>query len=466
MKKILYSSLALTLMMILLQGCREKPWGGNDDPVIPRETLLTNKWIKDNMTELYYWNDKIPKGIDYTVEPDPEIYFNKLLYKDEDKWSGITNDYSSLKADLEGKPLTMGYQPAFYLIAEDKVVIVVKYVYPGSAAADEGLKRGDIILSIDDTRMDRSNYYDLYSGDNYTVQLGRLEGQSLIPTGESKSLQARVTITDPLIYHSVIDVDGHKIGYLVYVEFIAGESSEFLLEMDNILNDFKTAGVTDLVVDLRYNPGGEISAAVHLASEIAPWMVTSGGNILITLKYNKDLDAFLRSDIRQYGSYLDYKFKTTSANLDLARVYFLTTSGSASASELVITGLDPYMDVIKIGESTHGKYTGAWVIPDDNEKWAITPIVSKYSNNDGFTDFVNGLQPDYEVKDDLFDAVPFGDTTDPMLAKAIDLATGKEYTPKSMRKREIIKYPELVPEQMKLKSNLILPGGEINQDIK
>lgn len=462
MKRTIYSSLVLVLMLTLLQGCREKPWGGNDDPVIPRETLFTNKWIKENMTDLYYWNDKIPGGIDYTLEPDPEVYFNKLLYKEEDKWSGITSDYSSLKAELEGKPLTMGYQPSFFLVGDNKIVIVVKYVYPGSAADDEGLKRGDIILSIDDTRLDRSNYYDLYSGDNYTVQLGRLEGNTLVPTGESKSLQARVTITDPLIYHSVIDMDGHKIGYLVYVEFIAGESKEFLLTMDDILNDFKSAGATDLVVDLRYNPGGEISAAVHLASEIAPWEVASGGNTLITLMYNKGLEAFMRSDIPKYGSYLEHKFKTTSANMDLDRVYFLTTSGTASASELVITGLDPWMDVVRIGEATYGKYTGAWVIPDDYEKWAILPIVSKYSNNDGYTDFVNGLAPDYEIEDDLFEAVPFGDISDPMLAKAIELATGKIYAPKSVRKEEIIKYPELVPEEMMLKSSLILPGAEIH----
>jgi C-terminal processing protease CtpA/Prc len=179
--------------------------------------------------------------------------------------------------------------------------------------------------------------------------------------------------------------------------------------------------------------------------------------------YNKGLEALMRSDIPKYGSYLEHKFKTTSANMDLDRVYFLTTSGTASASELVITGLDPWMDVVRIGEATYGKYTGAWVIPDDYEKWAILPIVSKYSNNDGYTDFVNGLAPDYEIEDDLFETVPFGDITDPMLAKAIELATGKIYEPKSVRKREIIKYPELVPEQMMLKSSLILPGAEIYQ---
>ena len=466
MKRILYFSPALILMLLFLQGCGEKPGTGDDnDPVIPHETLVTNKWINDNMSDLYFWNDKIPSGIDYTKEPDPEAYFYKLVYKEKDKWSHITNDYPALKADLEGEPVTMGYRPSFFLISNNKIVIVVGYVYPGSPAADAGLKRGDIILTIDNTQLDTSNYYDLYSGNKYSVQLGRLEGSTLMPTGQTLSMTARVTSTDPVIYHSVIDVGGHKIGYLVYVEFIAGTSDGFLLEMDNIFNEFKTAGISDLVVDLRYNPGGEIDAAVHLASEIAPWAVTSNNNILITLKYNSGLETYFRSDITKYANYLSYKFKTTSANLNLDRVYFLTTSGTASASELVITGLDPYMDVVKIGKSTYGKYAGAWVIPDDNEKWAMMPIVSKFSNADGYTDFVDGLPPDYEIDDNLFTAVQFGDTSDPMLAKAIELATGKSYAPKSLRKTEYLNFPEIVPEKMKLKRNLIFSECEINKSI-
>jgi len=460
MKRILYSSLALILMLLFLQGCREDPVTGEDDPSIPKETLATNYWIRENMSLYYLWNEFIPGGMDLTKEDDPEEYFYKLLYTAQDKWSNITDDYDSFKAEMDGDPVTMGYHPLFFSIGNNRIIIIVAYVYPGSAADEAGLKRGDIILSINNTALDVNNYYDFYSGSGYSVQLGRIENENtLVSTGQSVNLTARLTKTNPVIYHNVLDIDGHKIGYLVYVSFIAGEEDEFLDSLSNIFTGFKTAGISDLVVDLRYNPGGEISAAVHLASLIAPSTVVNNQEILIRQKYNTDLQAYLESSTDEIlKKYLSQKFASVVANISMDKVYFLTTSRSASASELVIVSLEPYMDVVKIGEATYGKYTGAWVIPDDNEKWAMMPIVSKYANADGYTDFVNGLTPDHKLAATLF--VAFGDTSDPMLAKAIELATGKSYMPKSLRGTATLNFRQVFPAGMMKTKTLLFPYPE------
>jgi C-terminal processing protease CtpA/Prc len=143
-------------------------------------------------------------------------------------------------------------------------------------------------------------------------------------------------------------------------------------------------------------------------------------------------------------------------------VYFLVSSGSASASELVIIGLEPYMDVVIIGERTFGKYTGAWVIPDTEEparhNYAMVPIVMKYSNATGFTDFKNGLEPDYPAEDDFLHLKDFGDLDDPFLSMAVELISripGKKSTI-SHPKVEVLKSKKEL-----LKMNLIFPHGEI-----
>lgn len=427
-----------------------------EETTVDAATLATNRWIKDRMETFYLWNDELP-DIDETQEEDPSEYFNKLLYTD-DSWSWITHDYASLAADFSGVPVTMGYEPAFYLFSDNtSVFIVVKYVYPNSPAEEAGLKRGDIILEIDNTAMTTDNYYDLYSGDSYSVQLGLLTSNTIGLSGTSYDLTARVVSTDPSVYYKVLDADGIKVGYLAYVEFVAGDDDLFLSSVDEIFADFKAEGISELVVDLRYNPGGEIDAASYLASTIAPSSVVTNHETLINLQFNDYVQAAYQV---YYPDELYYSFTdTTAVNMNLETVYFLTTSGTASASELVITGLAPYMNVVQIGEATYGKYTGMYVLPDDNEEWCMLPVVMKYANANGYTDFNDGLQPDYEIYDDLLEAVPLGDPTDPMLAQALSLiTTGAPLATASVKsaKMKLISR-ELNPQKLELKRNLYVP---------
>ncbi|MBN2366835.1 MAG: hypothetical protein JXL67_11760, partial [Calditrichaeota bacterium] len=456
----LFNIISAVIFLLLAVSCRklEIPDDGFI-PTIPEETLARNTWIKDNMDIYYYWNDKIPADVDYRTETDSKVLFEKLLYREKDKWSTITEEFVPLNDELNGIPITMGYYPVFYRTSplSDNVIAVVAYVYPQSIAHEVGLERGDIILSINEIELDTVNYYSLYSGDSYSVQLGMITENNFEFTGESLNMTARRTYTDPSIYHEIFDIEGYKIGYFVYSEFISGEQGEYLLTMDNIFNKFKAANISELIIDLRYNPGGNIYAAVHLASQIAPSAAILNEMTIIDLQYNNGLQAYL--EYYGYTNYLHYNFDAISSNVNMQRVYILTTSRSASASELLITGLEPYMDVVQIGDTTYGKYAGSWVIPDDSSKWAMMPIVTKYSNSEGFTDFEEGLAPDHEIEDDLFSAVPFGDTSDPLVAKAIELATGSSVTPKSSKGELWEKYIQLSPGKMNRRKNLlILPG--------
>lgn len=418
MKKLTLSRVVWAMLILLAFSCKKD----EETVVVSAEALNTNKWIKENMEVFYLWNNRLP-GIDETQEPDPTEYFDKLLYTTEDKWSWITDDYASLAAEYAGTPVTYGVDatPMYTSSAQTSICFVVNFVYSGSAAEVAGLKRGDIILNLNGSAITLDNYMTFYSSTTMTVQLADLSGGSLVLNGTSYSLTAKVTTTDPAIYHKVLENGGKKIGYLVYVEFVAGTRNAFLYQLDDIFQEFKSEGITDLVVDLRYNPGGEIGTAAYLASAIAPVNVVANKEKLVKLNYNTDYQAWLEQN---YPDELYYNLTDTTTNLNLSKVYFLTTGGTASASELIICGLEPYMGVVQIGEPTYGKYTGMYVIADDNEEWCMLPVVMKYSNVEGFTDFVEGLEPDYSVTDYPQLGYQFGDTDDPMLAKAISLITG------------------------------------------
>jgi C-terminal processing protease CtpA/Prc len=447
----------LSLFVFLFTSCGDKKEDENVDENVDKETIATNEWIKENMELYYYWNEQMPSDIDYKKESDPIEYFKKLVYTDEDRWSWITEDYASLAADFSGIPVTMGYYPSFYLYGEGTdVFIVVNYVYPGSPAAKAGLKRGDIIYSIDNTKLNDNNYYDLFSGDNYTVQLANVENQTIVPLNKSLNMTAAVTTTDPSVFSKVLDINNTKIGYLVYVKFVSGDDDIFITTLDSIFNEFKSEGISEIIIDFRYNPGGEINAATYLASQFAPSSVVANEKVMVNMQYNTGFQYYLEQDEAKNADFLSYKFSNNSSNINLSRAYFLTSSQTASASELVITGLDPYMEIVTIGDTTHGKYTGAWVMPDDDKKWAMVPIVLKYANIEGFTDFTNGLVPNYKVKDDLLNKSQFGELSDPLLAKAVDLIAGTNYSSSMVQLKSSQPYTGLYPYEFELNRNLFV----------
>jgi len=449
------SMIKLLVLMGLLSStsCERK-----DDDIVSKEIREVNEWILENMEIVYFWNDKIPGGLKPGQEPDPEEFFYKMIYNEEDKWSYITPDLDALMADLEGTPLSTGISPAFARFGETQVVLVVEYVYPGSPADQAGVQRGDLILTINDQQMNLTNYYELFTQPVITAAKGMISGNTVVPTGESFYLVAEIIEANPLIYHDIIDISGSKTGYIVYSSFTSGVNDKYIEDIDNIFGEFKREGITELIVDLRYNRGGEIDVAAYIASAIAPWSVMNSNEVLVQYVYNKVLGDYFKSPGTDPG-YLGEKFPANENNLNFNKVYFLTGWKTASASELIIIGLKPYMNVVQIGESTYGKYTASWVITDTNNpprhKWAMMPIILKYANKDGFTDFKNGLSPDYSVEDFIFNFRPFGDPGDPVLAKAKELIGGITVKSAPIKQYDIT-YTNLEDKDMKRKSRLVV----------
>lgn len=440
-------------------ACEENLFGGGDSD-LPEDVLAINKWVNDIMRGAYLWEREIPSGLNYKKEEDTKAFFDKMIYKKEDDWSWITDDWSAYKDQLSGVYQSMGYSPAFGKFSDSEdVFIIVEYVFGNSPAEKAGIKRGDIILTIDGIQLNTDNYYDLYSGNSYEVGFAVYSSEegTISLNGKTANLEAGEVTANPVLHYELINLEGYNIGYLVYTDFTSGSNNEFHKSIDDAFNHFKEKGIDNLIVDLRYNPGGEVKAAKYLASSIVPEVNVLDEKVLIKMVYNSSLQDFYENGKKDEN--LTHRFVKTNVNLNLSTVHFLTTKGTASASELVISGLDPYMDVVMVGDTTHGKYTGSWIWADKNEQhnWAVAPIVFKYSNVRGFTNFKEGIAPDVYVKDQLLDAKPFGDLSDPVLATALQHITG--IAPASTLKSATIpKYKQMFPKEMELKRTLRVPA--------
>jgi C-terminal processing protease CtpA/Prc len=418
-------------------GCEKEPDPDpdpNPDPDLPEEILVLNNWIWEGMNDLYLWEEYLP-DLDPKYEEDPEAFFYKLLYRDDnDSW--ITDDYQALIDRFEGVELATGMSASPGLIDENRVISIIEYVSPNTPAADSGVARGDVIVTIDGQFLTKDNYFELYRQTTATFGFGSFNGTNPVPDGREITLTAQELNLNPFVHHEVLDYEGYKIGYVVYTSFVPGPNSEWLDEMDVVFGSFKDAGVSDIVIDVRYNGGGYGFVTEKLASILGPESAVSNNSIFSRQFWNDGFtqywkDADLDEDGKADGEespQLVSRFPDTDLNLNMSSLYFLTTGRSASASELIMVGLYPYAEVVQIGTTTYGKCYGSVTIDDwetpKRHNWAMQPIVQKVANVDGYTDYVNGLDPDHEVVDYLLAAEPFGSLYDPLLGKALELISG------------------------------------------
>lgn len=399
--------------------------------------LEVNDWILDSMKTYYYWIDKMPANPGKTQKPGD--FFNSLLYDYKntanparDHFSWIQESAAELTASLSGETKTSGMEFKLYLrvSGSSEVIGKVLYVLRGSPAEKAGIKRGDIFYKVNGIAITTDNYPTVVYGDGdvKTYTLATIDATSkLADTDQTKSVTATVFQADPVYLDSVYTIKGKTIGYLVYNQFVPGPNGSsaeaYDQKIDAIFAKFKAKGVNELVLDLRYNPGGYVSSAVKLASLIGKGTTTNDvfyrqeWNGVVTKQYNSN--AFITRFVS----------RANSIGANLSQLYVLTTGGTASASELIINGLKPFMPVKLIGTATYGKYVGSISITDKTAakriKWGMQPIVFKSYNKNNESDFYNGFAPTTEILEYTnVEWKPLGDTNETLLNEAIFQITG------------------------------------------
>jgi len=371
-----------------------------------------NLYVRDVMTDLYFWYREVP-GVDPVSFPSPEAYLEAVRFRPLDTtFSYITTRAANDAFYSDSQFIGFGLSTSL-----DGVEMRVTQVFPDSPALEAGLLRGDRIAMING----RSVASLLESGEIGNAfgpsEIG-VEGDVVLvdQAGESRAAHmVKRLVTIPTVSLTrVYTMEGRRVGYIFFRNFVQ-PSFEAL---DAAFAELAAQRVDDLVLDLRYNGGGLVSVAQHLASYIGG-LRTDG--LVFAEYFHNDRNAYRNRILR---------FEAKPQDLRLNRLIVVTTKGSASASELVINALRPFMPVVVVGATTYGKPVGQYGVNFCD--LVLAPVSFTLRNADGQGDYFDGFAPDCAAPDDADHQL--GDPQEASLKEALTFAaTGACSAPAAAR---------------------------------
>lgn len=409
MKKIFLSLLSATC--IFLVSC-----GENGDEISDCSPENINRAAYSYLEDWYLWYEHLP-------EIDPADYetlndmINAVKYREGDKLIDRFS-YSVSKTEhddyYEGKRYGMGLS----WMRDDDDLLYISMVYPESPAYTAGLRRGQRVLALNDVTVEtldenaaynrehrtdegfvaKTDWNNVYNAENKgeAVKFLILENETEIET----TVYLDDYVSKSVIASKIIENGGVKTGYLHFKSFIKPSEEE----LNEVFAEFKKEKIGNLVLDLRYNGGGLVKIAEHLVDLIGGSKVE--GKDIIKIVYNG----------RHKDKNYEYTGKVLKNSLDdLKKVAVIVASGTASASEMVINSLKPFVDVALIGKTTYGKPVG--MNSKDICDQTIVPITFKYTNAEDYGDFFLGMEVDCNSEDDF--RRDFGDVEESGLKNAL-----------------------------------------------
>jgi C-terminal processing protease CtpA/Prc len=331
------------------------------------------------MKTYYLWYSEMP-NVNPGVYKTPYDLLEHLRSR-KDRWSTIMTweDYRSYFEDGD----YVGHGVSFK--GDEEGNLVVAFLFDYSPLKTAGVERGWILKSVNGTSITpQTNFNTLFGEDLAGVQ-NTFVFEDLAGQSQTIISKKQIISINTVLEKKILEAGGKNVGYLAFESFITPS----MQELDSAFHYFNSTGIQELIVDLRYNGGGRMEVARHLAGLISS--ETHGGKIFCKYQHNDKV------------SYLDTT-ETIPEGLtspDLNRVFFIASRGSASASEALINGLDPWMEVQVVGDSTYGKSVGMYALEYPAYGYAFMPVCFKLSNANDFGDYLSGLPANAYVEDDL-----------------------------------------------------------------
>jgi len=361
-------------------------------------TLGQTSYVRDVLVSWYYWYKQLPSA-DPAAFASPESYLEAVRYRPLDSsYSYITSKAASDAFYSDSQ--FIGFGLSYKLSGE--LELRITQTFPGSSAAEAGLDRGDYLVSIAGKPVADL----IQSGEIATIfgpeQVGyttEIAWRSADGAVVSATLDKRLVTIPTVSQTAVFATGGTSVGYIHFRNFVQPSTAA----LDTAFQQLRDAGASELVLDLRYNGGGLVSVAQHLAGLI-------GGEPLVGQVFVQ----FTHND-KQSARDTAYRFESEPQALGVKRLVVIATAASASASEAVINGLRPYMGVTVVGETTYGKPVGQYGF-DFCDK-VLYPVAFLVTNARGEADYFDGIPADCAAADDLDQ--PLGDSREAALAEAL-----------------------------------------------
>jgi C-terminal processing protease CtpA/Prc len=446
MKTNLFFLALISVTLIFAPSCKKHddtttppPTDSIPPPVTASKLDLLRDSIYLYTKEVYLWHEVLPSydvfdPRHFTGSTELEAAENEMTgirnYQAEDKKHGYsfvtTQEGSDAIQTGEDKDFGFFIKAASldYVLPYDSVYWYVEYVYKNSPSGLAGVQRGWYISKINSTNIG----YDNPSVDILNeVFFGNTTSASFTFTKEDGStttldLTKNSFTSNSVLYTDVITSGAKKIGYIVFNQFFGDVSRT---ELTNAFNDFSSKGINELIVDLRYNHGGSTETQDAFANLIAP--LAANGKTMYTYIFNDSLTAGKFPLLKRKPGFANVSFQPNfntinyekAGNLNLSRVFFIVSRETASASELLINNLRPYLDVKLVGDTTFGKPVGFFPISIFN--YAIYPISFKTVNSAGSAEYYDGFAPDKLTPDGV--NKNWGDVNEPSLGSALHYIT-------------------------------------------
>jgi len=432
--------LLVSFIGFLLIACNN-----DDDAALDPNEI--NSFIFRGLNELYLFKNASPDLAEGRFKNDnerdtfinqggvPDAFFERLTIS-ADRFSRLFEDFEILERFFQGISIDDGLQFNEKIIQETGTrYIVITDVIKGSPADKANIKRGMIFNRVNGSKIDINNRIALFGGNSFSIGEARFEGNTLIDVDNEIALIREEITENPIATTNIITDGSHKIGYLQYNGFVFN----FEEDLNNEFAKFKAEGVTDFVLDLRYNGGGRTITANALSGMITGQF---GGQVYSMREWNRQIQEQIANEAPED---LIVNFVTTTTDdetplnsLGLNKLYVITSKeGTASASELVINSLKAYIDVVVIGNplGTVGKSQASITLYDSPtfrrrdlnpaHKYAMQPLVFRTLNANSEGVPGNGILPDIEGVENDRNLGILGNPDEPLLKLAIDDITGR-----------------------------------------